>query len=162
MSAGAITEADIRMVVERFYNEVRVDQNLNEAFSAITDWDDHLERMTEFWGSMMLSTGRYKGNPVAMHLIHLGRIQPEMFERWLALWKKVTSDALRPEVATEIQQRAARIASRLSTALFGAQRPDLQTLRPQISLQPYRSTPVFTEETIPRPLRQYHRLRPDI
>lgn len=160
MSTDAITEADIRMVVERFYGEVRVDQLLNEAFTAITEWDDHLERMTAFWSSMMLSTGRYKGSPVAMHLIHLKHIRPEMFERWLALWEKVTSDALKPEVATEIQRRAARIAARLSAALFGAERPDCKTLAPQISCRPYRSTPVFNEATIPGPLLKCHQLRP--
>ncbi|MBV7518836.1 DUF1971 domain-containing protein [Ensifer sp. ENS12] len=160
MSTDAITEADIRMVVERFYGEVRVDQILNGAFAAITEWDDHLERMTAFWSSMMLSTGRYKGNPVAMHLIHLEHIRPEMFERWLALWEKVTSDALGPEVATEIQQRAARIAARLSAALFDAERPDFKTLQPQISSQPYRSTAVFNEDTIPGPLLKCHQLRP--
>ncbi|WP_457584851.1 DUF1971 domain-containing protein [Ensifer canadensis] len=160
MSTDAMAEADIRMVVERFYGEVRADQILNPAFDAITEWDDHLERMTAFWSSMMLSTGRYKGNPIAMHLIHLEHIRPDMFDRWLALWEKVTSEALTSEVATEIQQRAARIAARLSAALFGAERPNFKTSLPPISSQPYRSTPLFNEETIPAPLLKRRQLRP--
>ena len=60
MSSQAITETDIRTIVERFYAEVRSDQVLTAGFAAVTDWDDHLERMTAFWGSMMMSTGRWQ------------------------------------------------------------------------------------------------------
>jgi hemoglobin len=160
MNAATIGEADIRLVVERFYNEVRADQTLSAAFGAITDWDDHLERMTQFWSSLMLMTGRYKGNPVAMHLIHAERIRPEMFEHWLALWKKATSDVLPSETAAEVQLKATRIASRLSSALFGAEGANLLIARAAPASQPYRSTPVFSQETIPKPLLQFHTLRP--
>ncbi|KSV64642.1 hypothetical protein N183_34740 [Sinorhizobium sp. Sb3] len=160
MSSQAITETDIRTIVERFYAEVRADQVLNAGFAAVTDWDDHLERMMAFWGAMMMSTGRYKGNPVAMHLIHLERIDPGMFERWLTLWRKVTSDALSPEIAAEIQSRAVRIASRLSSALFGSDHA-VPPARPlELASRPYRSTPVFDKETVPKPLLQSYRLRP--
>ncbi|MEI2298816.1 DUF1971 domain-containing protein [Ensifer sp. MJa1] len=160
MKTRAITDAEIRLVVDRFYTDVRGDSSLNAAFAAVTDWDDHLQRMTEFWSSMLLATGRYKGNPVAMHLIHTASIRPEMFKRWLALWHKATSEALPSDIAGELQLKAARIASRLSSALFGPESVDLRSVHPVPVSQPFRSTPVFNEHTIPAPLRQAHSLRP--
>ena len=42
-------------------------------------------KMYAFWSSVMLTTGRYKGNPVMKHLV-LPKFQPELFEHWLALF----------------------------------------------------------------------------
>ena len=41
--------------------------------------------MHDFWSSVMLTSGRYKGNPVAVHLRVEG-IEPQLFDRWLALF----------------------------------------------------------------------------
>ena len=68
--------------------------------ASITDWDDHLERLVALWSSVMLTSGRYKGNPMAAHVQHLSAITPPMFDRWLALWAEVTGEILPPEVAT--------------------------------------------------------------
>lgn len=160
MSAAPITETQIRLVVDRFYGEVRKDPLLSAGFAPITDWDDHLQRMRDFWSSLMLASGRYKGNPVALHLIHAARIHPEMFKRWLALWQRVTVDTLPADVAAELQLRASRIASRLSGALFGSEGSSLLSIRSSNPALPYKSTPVFDERTIPEPLLRSHQLRP--
>ncbi|WP_171520893.1 DUF1971 domain-containing protein [Ensifer canadensis] len=159
MSVAQITEAQISLIVDRFYGAVRTDPILSEGFSPITDWDDHLQRMRDFWSSLLLATGRYKGNPVALHLIHATRIHPEMFERWLALWHRVTLDTVPADVAAELQIKARRIASRLTSALFGAEGPNLLSIRSTKPAQPYKSTPIFDESTIPEPLLRSHQLR---
>jgi hemoglobin len=86
--------------------------------AAIGDWDAHLEKIEAFWSSLMLGTGRYKGNPVAARRRHLPAITPPMFDRWLALWGDVTSDTLPPATAARLQARAARIAESLKLALY--------------------------------------------
>jgi hemoglobin len=65
----------------------------------------------------MLTSGRYKGNPMAAHLKHQARITPAMFERWLELWAQVTAEQLPPSAAAAMQEKAARIARSLQYAL---------------------------------------------
>ena len=114
-----LQEAMIAEVVDGFYDRVRGDPMLGPVFNgAVADWDEHLHRLAAFWSSVMLRTGRYKGNPVATHLRHAGAITPEMFDRWLALWSEVTAERLPPASAKAMQDRAAMIAESLKLALF--------------------------------------------
>ena len=32
-------------------------------------WEPHLEKMRAFWSSLVLASGRYKGNPMMAHLM---------------------------------------------------------------------------------------------
>ena len=66
----------------------------------------------------MLTSGRYKGNPVAAHMKHLRVITPAMFDRWLSLWTEVTDETLPPSVAAALQHKAARIGESLKLALY--------------------------------------------
>lgn len=84
---------------------------------AVHDWPEHLEKLTTFWSSVMLTSGRYKGNPMLAHLKHKPRLTSALFERWLALWRETTAEAMTPEVATALQAKAARIATSLQLAL---------------------------------------------
>ena len=119
MAVAGITEESLAGLVGLFYAKVRRDPALGPVFNgAIDDWPDHLEKLAAFWSSVMLTTGRYKGNPMAAHLKHGGRLTPEMFDRWLALWAKATADIVPPQIAGALQAKAARIAESLSLALF--------------------------------------------
>lgn len=117
-AAPMLNEAALPALLARFYEKVRRDGDLGPLFDdAIHDWPGHLERLGEFWSSVMLASGRYKGNPVAVHLTHAPRITPEMFERWLGLWAETTSEMLPGAVAAAMQARARRIAETLQGAL---------------------------------------------
>src|SRR3546814_16503661 len=97
-----ITEDRLTELVERCYGRVRDDALIGPVFNrAIGDWPHHLEKLSHFWSSVMLTTGRYKGNPVAEHLKHVDEITPEMFERWLTLWRETTAALLSPEARSE-------------------------------------------------------------
>ena len=62
------TEDEIGRLVDAFYAKVRADAALGPVFDrAISDWGPHLETMRKFWSSVMLTSGRYKGNPVTVH-----------------------------------------------------------------------------------------------
>jgi hemoglobin len=123
MKLGHVSEDGIRQLVDAFYDKVRLDAELAPIFlRAIPgDWEPHLARMYAFWSSVMLTTGRYKGNPVVKHLVIPG-IQPHLFERWLALFSETCGELFDDGVSEEFRAKAARIAESLKLALF--YRPD--------------------------------------
>ncbi len=159
MDAAKLDEEQILPVLERFYERVRRDPLLGPVFAVVTDWQEHLQRLTEFWSSLMLTSGKYKGNLVALHLIHAGKIRPEMFTRWLVIWRETTEEMLPPIVAREMQAKAGRIASRLNLALTG-ELIEFRSERPTVpTLQPYKTTRIFDEATVPTALLESHRVK---
>ena len=120
-----IDEAGLARLIPRFYARVRADDLLGPLFDeAVADWPEHLERLVAFWSSVMLTTGRYKGNPMQAHMRHKPRITPEMFARWLALWAEVADAEMPPAAAAALQAKAARIAESLQLGLFFRIGPD--------------------------------------
>ena len=116
---AVIDETQLEKLIPHFYATVRADPLLGPVFNdAVGDWPEHLDKLVAFWSSVMLTSGRYKGNPMAAHIKHGARITPEMFNRWLALWAKATSEIVSPEAARGLQAKAARIAESLSLGLF--------------------------------------------
>lgn len=117
--ASKMAEAGLEDVVHAFYARVRTDAELGPIFNgAIHDWPDHLTKLTAFWSSVMLGTGRYKGQPVPAHMKHKDRIRPALFDRWLELWRETTEALMEPEAAMALQTRAARIAESLKLAMY--------------------------------------------
>jgi hemoglobin len=118
-STTKIDEAGLARLVDAFYARVRADAELGPIFNdAIDDWPHHLEKLTAFWSSVMLTSGRYKGQPVPAHMKHRSRITPELFDRWLGLWKQATDELMEPVAALALQEKAARIAESLKLAMF--------------------------------------------
>lgn len=118
-TAPEINEVELEALIPRFYARVREDELIGLVFDdAITDWNHHLEKLVAFWSSVMLTSGRYKGNPVAAHRKHLAEITPPMFDRWLALWAEVTEEILPASAAAALQSKAAWIAESLKLALY--------------------------------------------
>ena len=114
-----INEDGLSRVVTAFYARIRKDAELGPIFNdAIQDWPEHLEKLTDFWSSVMLTSGRYKGRPVPAHLKHADRITPALFQRWLTLWAETTNELMAPQAAQALQAKAARIAESLQLALF--------------------------------------------
>lgn len=116
-AAHGLDDAAIARLVERFYARVRADAELGPIFeAAVDDWPEHLERLTDFWSSVALASGRYKGNPFGAHLPL--PIREEHFEIWLGLWRRTTAEELAPEHAALFQEKAERIAQSLTAGLF--------------------------------------------
>jgi hemoglobin len=126
-----IDEDAIGVLVRRFYAKVRQDAVIGPLFNqAIAAWEDHLIKLEAFWSSVMLTSGRYKGNPMAAHLRH--PIEPAMFDRWLGLWAETAREIFEPPVAAQFEAKAGRIAESLKLALFF--RPaDLDPARPRVA-----------------------------
>jgi hemoglobin len=127
LTGATVTESELGRLVNRFYARVRQDEILGPVFNpAVSDWPEHLEKLTYFWSSIMLTSGKYHGNPMAAHYKHLAKITPAMFDRWLKLWGETAAEVV-PQAAPALQAKAARIAESLKLALFfrlpPAQRP---------------------------------------
>jgi hemoglobin len=120
---GWPSESAIRQLVDSFYEKVRADPELGPIFvRAIPgDWGPHLAIMHDFWSSIMLTSGRYKGNPVAIHLQVEG-IEPQLFARWLALFDETCRELFDDEIVAAFRVKAEHIAESLKLALF--YRPD--------------------------------------
>jgi truncated hemoglobin YjbI/tellurite resistance-related uncharacterized protein len=160
ISMTQLNEADIARVLERFYASVREDDELAPVFAVVHDWDEHLTRLAEFWSSMMLATGSYKGNPLSMHLAHADKFRPELFTRWLEIWTRTTNELLPLSIASEMQARARRIASRFSLIICGKDIPgDARIAPPTAATVPYRTSALFDEITLPRALLADHALK---
>ena len=117
MALFDISEPAIAALVDRFYAKARRDPMIGPVFhAAVHDWDEHLRKLCDFWSSVMLTTGRYKGNPMTAHMRL--PIEPVFFERWLALWREAADELFAPAVAQRLRGKAERVAESLQLALF--------------------------------------------
>lgn len=114
-----MSEQQLADLVDRFYAKVREDEVLGPVFNtAVADWPEHLDKLSAFWSSVMLTTGRYKGNPMVAHMKHRSAIEPAMFERWLELWRETAREVLDERGAAGVIAKAERIAESLQLGLF--------------------------------------------
>lgn len=114
----------IRDFVEDFYGRVQRHEILGPIFNERLDghWDDHFEKLTDFWMTVLGGIPAYKGNPFAAHhpVVREGRnrMQADHFKHWLTLFDASTTDMLPAPLATTAQEKARRIADSLRQGLF--------------------------------------------
>ena len=105
-----VSEEDIRRLVHAFYARIRTHETLGPIFNARLEgrWDSHLEKMCDFWSSILRATGRYLGNPMQTHAVLPG-VTTEHFDQWMILFEKVASDVLEEWQARDVVGRAGRM-----------------------------------------------------
>lgn len=115
--AVGVTEPMIEKLVHTFYARVRRDPLIGPIFNAaIGDWDAHLAKLCDFWSSVTLMTGRYKGTPMRVHA-ELPGISHEHFARWLALFQATALMTCPAEAAQLFIDRSHRIAESLQLGI---------------------------------------------
>ena len=109
----------IRTLVHGFYDRVRMDPEIGPIFDKVigAEWDSHLAKMCKFWSSVMLMSGRYKGNPMTAH-VRLKMVRPEHFERWLSLFRATARELCPSEIAELFIVRTENIARSLQLGMF--------------------------------------------
>lgn len=121
--ATQVTEPEISELVDAFYTRVQGDDVIGPIFNEqVDDWPAHLALLKGFWATVLLGTGRFKGNPLETHLKL--RLEPEHFERWLALFAQTARELLPKEKAQLFVEKSQRIAVTLQRGI-AAQRDGL-------------------------------------
>jgi len=111
-----ITEAQISELVDRFYAKVRLDHDIGPIFNAIVgDWPHHLDTLKDFWSTVLLTTGLYKGDPMMTHLQL--PLDPDHFERWLALFAETANEIFPPDLAASVIAKSQRIAQNFKNGI---------------------------------------------
>ena len=64
--------------------------------------------MYQFWETVLLGKGGYKGNPVLKHveLNQKERLTEPHFERWIHLWENTVDEHFQGEIALEAKKKA--------------------------------------------------------
>ena len=122
--AVGITEEMIHRVVHGFYAKIRQDPALGPIFNRVIAedaWPPHLQKMCDFWSSVMLMSGRFHGAPMPAHL----RIETQKgegltgrhFARWLHLFAETVAELCPPEAAKLFEQKSQMIAQSLQLGI---------------------------------------------
>jgi hemoglobin len=92
MKPDITTPADIRALIDNFYEKVQADDVIGFIFNDIAhvNWAHHLPIMYAFWEFLLLGTpDAYRGNPIQKHFDLHQKIplKAAYFDRWLSLFQ---------------------------------------------------------------------------
>lgn len=114
-----VDRENIHAMVHSFYSIVLKDDLLGPIFTRVLGtnmnegkWHEHLHRLDEFWLLLMGEPSSYKGDPTPAHAF-IGTLTPESFDRWLELFKRVTSEHFEPKLAEKLYEKASIVATQL-------------------------------------------------
>lgn len=113
---------EIEILVNNFYDKVRVDGEIGFIFSDIAkvNWEKHMPIMYDFFENMLFYTGSYTGNPMELHL-HVNKLFPfteAHFNKWLLLFFAAVDETFEGEKAELAKQRAKSIATVMQIKLM--------------------------------------------
>lgn len=105
------TMDDVKLMVDTFYGKIREDELLGEIFNnRIGDnWPVHLEKMYNFWGSILLGITQYNGRPFPPHAEM--NLEKHHFNQWLNLFFDTLEELFEGEKTDEAKGRANSIAA---------------------------------------------------
>jgi len=114
---------DLSFLVRTFYAKVRQDAELGPFFNeTIKDWEQHLEKLTDFWETTLFGIRKFKGDPVTAHNAvdekFDNRISPNEFGIWLNYWIETINENFEGQNAETLKERARRMATHLYVSIF--------------------------------------------
>jgi hemoglobin len=109
------TKEDIILLVNTFYEKVKVDKIIGYIFTDVVkmNWEKHMPKMYSFWENTLFYTGTYEGNPMELHK-HLHNVIPltkTHFTQWTTLFTNTVDELFEGKNATLAKQRAISIAT---------------------------------------------------
>ncbi len=119
------TREDVMLLVRTFYEKVQKDTLLGPIFNtAIPDWEEHYERLTDFWETNLFFRKKYKGNPMQKHIDvdrdNDGSINEMHFGVWLNLWFETLDQLFEGEAAQIAKNRARNMGTFIHLKIFEA------------------------------------------
>ncbi|WP_289058016.1 group III truncated hemoglobin [uncultured Flavobacterium sp.] len=114
---------DVSFLVHQFYAKIRADREIGFYFNEIiSDWDAHLEKLTDFWETNLFGVRKYKGNPHEVHNevdAHFDeKITPNEFGIWLNHWFQTIDEHFEGENADTLKRRAQKMSTFLYMSMF--------------------------------------------
>jgi hemoglobin len=120
---------EVSLLVRTFYTKIRKDELLGPIFNGIiTDWETHLELLTDFWETNLLYKRKYFGNPMHAHVEvdqKCGNTINEMhFGTWINLWVQTIDELFEndDEIAQVAKNRARNMGTFLHLNIFNARK----------------------------------------
>ncbi|WP_125722220.1 group III truncated hemoglobin [Flavobacterium ustbae] len=115
--------ADVNFLVNHFYDKIRADEEIGFYFNEmISDWEAHLEKLTDFWETNLFGVRKYKGNPHAVHNevdAHFDeKITANEFGIWLNHWFQTIDEYFEGENADTLKRRARKMSTFLYMSMF--------------------------------------------
>ncbi len=115
--------ADIFLLVDTFYQKIRVDKEIGFFFNeTIKDWPSHLEKLTDFWEMNLFGGRQFKANPIETHNRVDEKfnncITPEIFGHWLNIWFETIDSLFEGENAATLKRRARKMSSFMYLNIF--------------------------------------------
>ncbi|MBZ7938289.1 MULTISPECIES: group III truncated hemoglobin [Campylobacter] len=122
MKSNTITQENIKILMEIFYEKIRKDEKLGSIFNnaigtSDKQWEEHKIKIGNFWSGILLGKGDYNGQPLKKHL-ELPSFPEEFFEIWLKLFEESLDKIYNEEMKNVILQRAQMIASHFKNMLY--------------------------------------------
>lgn len=116
--SSTLTRPAVTRLVQTFYHRVQDHPELGPIFAAQIkgDWQPHLDKMVDFWCTMLLHEQSYTGRPLPVHMT-LPSLQDVHFDQWLALFYNTTREVFSSELAAQFDMRARRMADSFRLAL---------------------------------------------
>jgi len=120
---------DVETLVRTFYGKVRQHPALGPFFNeTISDWSEHIEKLTSFWETNLFFVKAYKGNPLRAHLAvdtQFGNtIEQAHFGNWLELWFSTVDMLYDGKNAHLAKERARNMAHIMFIRIFQARKKE--------------------------------------
>jgi hemoglobin len=105
---------DIAKLVSTFYVKVTPDPVIGKFFTEVVQlsWEKHIPLIVDFWSTILLGEGNYRGNVMEAHqqLNARSKMEQHHFDRWLQLWEETVRELFAGTKAEEAVQRSQSIA----------------------------------------------------
>ena len=123
MKKNIQSREDVSLLVHSFYAKIRKDNEIGHFFNeVIKDWDEHLEKLTDFWEMNLFGSRNYFGNPIEAHIDvdrkFNGIISTHEFGIWLNHWFATIDELFEGENADTLKRRARKMSTMLFLNMF--------------------------------------------
>jgi len=125
--ATEMMQENLPLLVDVFYYKVWAHERLGPVFDQTIgnnweDWQPHLRIMYNFWITVMLGEGDYRGNPLRVHL-GLPPFEQNLFEAWLDLFQETALEHFEVGPASQLIRRSEVIAMTMQHHLYPSTPP---------------------------------------
>jgi hemoglobin len=110
MKPDILNLEDVKLLVNKFYDNVRADEMLAPVFNQrIGDrWPEHLEKMYCFWQTVLMEQHTYYGSPFPPHAQL--PVSHDHFKKWMELFTLTAEELFFGEKKNEAIWRAGKMA----------------------------------------------------